>query len=67
MTKKTNSAVGQLYRQSTQKDEQFTVGENGELVQKSKQELKKQFKADNEIASLVKMILSSYSNQSEAP
>ncbi|GAP76345.1 MULTISPECIES: YeaC family protein [Pseudoalteromonas] len=31
-------------------DEQFTVGENGELVQKSKQELKKQFKADNEIA-----------------
>ncbi|WP_105255614.1 YeaC family protein [Pseudoalteromonas sp. T1lg75] len=31
-------------------DEQFTVGADGQLVQKSKKELKQQFKAENEIA-----------------
>ncbi|WP_462158173.1 YeaC family protein [Pseudoalteromonas sp. GB56] len=31
-------------------DEQFTVGADGQLVQKSKQELKQQFKSENEIA-----------------
>ncbi|MGO2291747.1 MAG: YeaC family protein [Pseudoalteromonas sp.] len=31
-------------------NEQFTIGENGEMVQKSKAQLQKEFSADNEIA-----------------
>lgn len=33
-----------------QSNEQFTIGSNGEMVQKSKSELKKEFSAVNEIA-----------------
>ena len=33
-----------------QTNEQFTIGSNGELVQKTKAQLQKEFTADNEIA-----------------
>ena len=40
-----------LYQAKIEKsNEQFTIGENGEMVQKSKSELKKEFKNENEIA-----------------
>ncbi|MFY8275158.1 YeaC family protein [Pseudoalteromonas sp. SSDWG2] len=40
-----------LYQSKVLKsDEQFTIGADGELVQKSKKELKEQFKPENEIA-----------------
>lgn len=31
-------------------NEQFTIGENGEMVQKTKAQLQQEFKSDNEIA-----------------
>lgn len=33
-----------------QSNEQFTIGSDGQMVQKSKAELKKEFSSDNEIA-----------------
>ncbi|MGS0536030.1 YeaC family protein [Pseudoalteromonas sp. SaAl2] len=33
-----------------QSNEQFTIGSNGEMVQKTKAQLQKEFTADNEIA-----------------
>lgn len=40
-----------LYQAKVAKsNEQFTINENGEMVQKSKRELQKEFKAENEIA-----------------
>ncbi|MCF7519365.1 MULTISPECIES: YeaC family protein [Pseudoalteromonas] len=34
----------------SQTNEQFTIGENGEMVQKSKAQLQKEFASENEIA-----------------
>jgi hypothetical protein len=40
-----------MYQAKIEKsNEQFTVGEDGQMVQKSKAELKKEFKSSNEIA-----------------
>ncbi|ASD67230.1 YeaC family protein [Pseudoalteromonas piscicida] len=40
-----------LYQAKVAKsNEQFTINEKGEMVQKSKRELQQEFKADNEIA-----------------
>jgi len=33
-----------------QSNEQFTIGANGEMIQKTKAQLQKEFKSDNEIA-----------------
>jgi hypothetical protein len=40
-----------MYQAKIEKsNEQFTVGEDGQMIQKSKAELKKEFKSSNEIA-----------------